>query len=447
MDLDRLLIELIISGKKLEPVIEAGVTLDDIEDADIRRAMAFVFDYHANPKYQGTVPPLQTMRREFSDLKLGAKVSEKIEYVLDQIVERSEYNLVRDTMREVYELLEDPDHRAVKTRAGKVRKIPSTLKDNLKEVKAQLATASERLASRSARMRMVSVTDNADQRWERFVRRRDGSSQYGIPTGFPWIDRWTLGWQPSDLVLILAKRGVGKTWFGLISAMAAQLSGFRAMFISPEMDRAALEARYDALYAKVPYRALRRAELGKHLEEQYRSALKELKERHPLFIPEFDGPCTPLAIQALAREYKVDLVVIDGVYMLSPNPGDPASGWEKHAAVAANLKKDARMDRRRLLLTNQLNRISPADEADLDNSAYSDTYGQYCDVALKLVQGADERAAKEMLIHFLKMREDEKPERAHRILWNLDTMTFGELSSAEEEDADAVAVPPSDISY
>ena len=37
----------------------------------------------------------------------------------------------------------------------------------------------------------------------------------GIPSGFDYIDQLTLGWQPSDLIILGARRSMGKTEFAL----------------------------------------------------------------------------------------------------------------------------------------------------------------------------------------------------------------------------------------
>lgn len=37
----------------------------------------------------------------------------------------------------------------------------------------------------------------------------------GVPTGFTHLDRLTLGWQPSDLIIIAARPSMGKTAFVL----------------------------------------------------------------------------------------------------------------------------------------------------------------------------------------------------------------------------------------
>ena len=44
-------------------------------------------------------------------------------------------------------------------------------------------------------------------------KRQETSGYSGVPSGFPSIDDITLGWQPSDLIILAARPSVGKTAF------------------------------------------------------------------------------------------------------------------------------------------------------------------------------------------------------------------------------------------
>jgi replicative DNA helicase len=50
------------------------------------------------------------------------------------------------------------------------------------------------------------------------VKKQQGDGLTGVPTGFTALDRVTSGWQKSDLVIIAARPGMGKTAF-IVSAM------------------------------------------------------------------------------------------------------------------------------------------------------------------------------------------------------------------------------------
>ena len=47
---------------------------------------------------------------------------------------------------------------------------------------------------------------------------KNKSAFNGVPSGFMALDRVTMGWQPSDLIIIAARPGMGKTSFALSMA-------------------------------------------------------------------------------------------------------------------------------------------------------------------------------------------------------------------------------------
>ena len=48
---------------------------------------------------------------------------------------------------------------------------------------------------------------------EDLQKRQDSNGLSGVPSGFPSLDKITLGWQASDLIILAARPSVGKTAF------------------------------------------------------------------------------------------------------------------------------------------------------------------------------------------------------------------------------------------
>jgi replicative DNA helicase len=57
----------------------------------------------------------------------------------------------------------------------------------------------------------------------------------GVPSGLAAVDNLTGGWQPSDLIILAARPGMGKTSFALFCANHAQAQGHGGAFFSLEM--------------------------------------------------------------------------------------------------------------------------------------------------------------------------------------------------------------------
>lgn len=81
---------------------------------------------------------------------------------------------------------------------------------------------------------------------------RSSDSEFtGVPTGFKDIDRLTRGWQNTDLIVLAARPGVGKTAFALNLALNAAKQGYPIAIFSLEMSSEQLEKRLKANYAGV----------------------------------------------------------------------------------------------------------------------------------------------------------------------------------------------------
>ena len=94
----------------------------------------------------------------------------------------------------------------------------------------------------------------------------------GVPSGFTGIDRVTLGWQPSDMIIIAARPSMGKTAFTLTMArnMAVELN-IPVAFFSLEMSAVQLMMRLIVAESGLDSQKIRSGNLTpsewKHLEE------------------------------------------------------------------------------------------------------------------------------------------------------------------------------------
>ena len=74
----------------------------------------------------------------------------------------------------------------------------------------------------------------------------------GLPTGFKQLDEKTSGLQPSDLIIVAARPGMGKTAFALnIAQQSAVKAGASVLIFSLEMSQEQLGQRLIAMQARV----------------------------------------------------------------------------------------------------------------------------------------------------------------------------------------------------
>jgi len=82
----------------------------------------------------------------------------------------------------------------------------------------------------------------------------------GVPSGFTDLDNLTGGWNKSDLIIIAARPGMGKTAFMLNCAMNAVKAGVPTAVFTLEMSRNQLMQRLLASEARVDSQSLRKGE-------------------------------------------------------------------------------------------------------------------------------------------------------------------------------------------
>ena len=130
------------------------------------------------------------------------------------------------------------------------------------------------------------------------IAKQEGLS--GVSTGFEKLDALTSGWQPSDLVIIAARPGMGKTALAL--SMARNISvkqNIPVAFFSLEMSSVQLITRLISSETGLSSDKLRTGKLAEHEWQQLNMKVSDL-ESAPLFID--DSPSlTIFELRAKAR--------------------------------------------------------------------------------------------------------------------------------------------------
>ncbi len=133
----------------------------------------------------------------------------------------------------------------------------------------------------------------------------------GIPTGFSDLDKLITGLNRSDLIIVGARPGMGKTAFALnIARNVAVQSGKTVCFFSLEMSRDQLAQRLLSSEALIESGKLRTAELSSDEWLRLSQAGERFKDVS-LYIDETSGITVPEMKAKLLRMKNVDLVIVD----------------------------------------------------------------------------------------------------------------------------------------
>ncbi|WP_228852034.1 replicative DNA helicase [Aegicerativicinus sediminis] len=164
----------------------------------------------------------------------------------------------------------------------------------------------------------------------------------GIPSGFDKLDKLTSGWQPSDLVIVAARPGMGKT--ALTLSMARNIAvnqDIPVAFFSLEMSSVQLITRLISSETGLSSEKLRTGRLEKHEWEQLNVKVKAL-EKAPLFID--DTPSLSIfdlraKARRLSSQYGIRLIVIDYLQLMTAGGSQKGGNREQEiSTISRNLK-------------------------------------------------------------------------------------------------------------
>ncbi len=169
---------------------------------------------------------------------------------------------------------------------------------------------------------------------------RDGLS--GVATGFEKLDILTSGWQPSDLIIIAARPGMGKTAFTLSMARnIAVMKQIPVAFFSLEMSSVQLITRLISSETGLPSEKLRTGKLAEHEWEQLNVKIGDL-ERAPLFID--DTPSLSIfdlraKARRLSSQHGIKLIVVDYLQLMTSGASEKSGNREQEiSTISRNLK-------------------------------------------------------------------------------------------------------------
>lgn len=187
---------------------------------------------------------------------------------------------------------------------------------------------------------------------------KDGVS--GIPSGFSDLDRVTGGWQRSDMIVLAARPGMGKTAFVLSMArnMAVDFNVPVAVF-SLEMSGVQLVQRLIASETGLSSEKLRKGTLEDHEYQQLHQRIGKLAEA-PIFID--DTPALSIfELRAKCRRLKaqhgIDMVIIDYLQLMSGGGEGKGNREQEISSISRSIKSIAKELNIPIIALSQLSRM------------------------------------------------------------------------------------------
>ena len=231
---------------------------------------------------------------------------------------------------DVFDLLDEAEKSLFEVAEGNIRKDFDTMENLMKKAMIQIEEASKT---------------------------EEGIS--GVPSGFTDLDKVTSGWQRSDLVIVAARPGMGKTAFVLSMARNIAVDFNRPLAVfSLEMPSVQLVLRLIASETGITSESIKKGNLKDHEWAQLHQNVEKLAKA-PIFID--DTPALSIfelraKCRRLKSQYDIQMVVIDYLQLMTAGGDSRGNREQEISQISRSLKSLAKELNVPVIALSQLSR-------------------------------------------------------------------------------------------
>lgn len=292
----------------------------------------------------------------------------------------------------------------------------------------------------------------------------DPNAYRGLPTGFKQLDRITNGLQKSDLIVVAARPGMGKTSLSMnIVENVCLNSGKTAAVFSLEMPRAQIVQRLLCAHAGV---SMEKALSGQLNQKEWKNLMiaSDKLQQSKVFIDD-SSRVSPAEILSKCRrlaatEGGLDLIMIDYIQLMGGAGGKGGGSFENRQQEIASITRDLKIMAKELdvpvIALSQLRRIQTK-EPQLSDLRESGAIEQDADIVMFINRPDVTATAEELAKHTIVKGAAEIILAKHRngSLGRVQLRFLGELTKFVDVDEQNVSneeppqftPPPDDYGY
>ncbi len=349
----------------------------------------------------GQLPDLETMQTDCSIRNI--RTPEPISYYINKVYTRAKFVGVRNLVRPLTDSLRDGETEVTETVVRDMRLV---------------------LDRFSPAPSATSLHDATDQVIQQYIIAHNTLGLSGVDTGCHILNQQTDGWQGGDLIFIVARMFMGKTWYLLNMIRGAYEAGHSMLVVSMEMPVVSVTRRYVSLLTGINPDYIKRGELSTSNFERLNSLLDDMESDDRLTFVSGDMNQRVSELDAMIEERRPDIVYIDGAYLMKPEDRRLTKRVEKLELVVSELKTICNLRNIPIVCTSQMNRMSKGKgkEGTLETIGYSDSIGTDASIVLTLLPGEGDEENSHRYIKFLKGRDGESG--SYRYNFNFSPMNF-----------------------
>lgn len=228
--------------------------------------------------------------------------------------------------------------------------------DLMQETEGRLFEISQRNVKKDV-IQINPVIKEAMENIQIAANRKDGMS--GLGTGFNELDKMTMGWQNSDLVIIAARPAMGKTAFVLSMAKNMALNfGSAVGIFSLEMANVQLVNRLIVNVCQIRGESIKSGRLA---VDEWERLDKNIKQLYDAKIYIDDTPSLSVfefrtKARRLVREHGVKILIIDYLQLMNASGMSFGSREQEVSTISRSLKGLAKELNIPIIALSQLNR-------------------------------------------------------------------------------------------
>lgn len=318
----------------------------------------------------GSIPDKESFLASFPDFDL-IKVTEPIQYLIDEIYKEKQNNQLAATFNKVRKLL-------IENKTGEALGVYKKAYEDL--------TCGVALSS-------VDILKDTS-RYDAYIERLQSFDKYYVRTGLPELDAIIGGWdREEELATIVARTNVGKSWLLLKFAVAAAEQGLNVGIYSGEMSERKVGYRIDTLIQHISNGALVHG--SSNVQADYKTYIDNLPNRFrgsiKVLTPKMiNGAAGVSALRAFIEKDKLDILFIDQ-HSLLEDDRKARNPVERASNISKDLKNLQVLKRIPIISVSQQNRASTDEGVGTEHVAQSDRIAQDSTIILFFERHKDDK--------------------------------------------------------
>lgn len=244
-------------------------------------------------KEYGNIPDTATFIEKFPKFEL-VEVQESDKYLIDKLNEEYLFNKSLPAVQHIVDLMNVDANKAIE----------------------YMLNATKELQPKYS-MGGINIIQQAQDRYNEFVERKDNQDEWFFTTGFPELDDVIHGIQRTEeYFVIFARTNQGKSW--VLEKICTHIweIGFNVGYISPEMTASSIGYRFDTLHKNFSNMDLMWGNNSIN-QNEYKDYIDNLSKHNNKFVVatpnDLGNKLTVSVVRNFVKQNNLDIIAIDGI--------------------------------------------------------------------------------------------------------------------------------------